>query len=59
MAIVSTISAVVARRDRATQYAAAYRFNHSRLGVLDAPVEPGMTACFVAAGDHLQSSAIP
>ncbi|PJG55688.1 hypothetical protein CVM73_09075 [Bradyrhizobium forestalis] len=34
-------SAVMPRLDRVIQYAAAHRFNHYRLGVLDRPVKPG------------------
>jgi hypothetical protein len=37
----SAFSAVMPRLDRGIQYAAASRFNHSRLGVLDRPVKPG------------------
>ncbi|MGY3122593.1 hypothetical protein ACVWXQ_006530 [Bradyrhizobium sp. S3.14.4] len=34
-------TAVMPRLDRGIQYAAAYRFNHNRLGVLGRPVKPG------------------
>ncbi|WP_265575645.1 hypothetical protein [Bradyrhizobium sp. WBAH33] len=37
------------RLDRGIQYAAAYRFNHNRLGVLDRPVKPGDDSEGVAA----------
>ncbi|MGY3079047.1 hypothetical protein ACVWZZ_005455 [Bradyrhizobium sp. LM6.10] len=30
------------RLDRGIQYAAAYRLDHTRLGVLDRPVKPGV-----------------
>ena len=36
--IFATISTVMPRLDRGIQYAAAYRVNHNRLGVLDRPV---------------------
>jgi len=38
---VASNSAVMPRLDRGIQYAAAYRLNHGRLGVLDRPVKPG------------------
>jgi hypothetical protein len=35
---------VIARLNRATQYAVPSRFNHGRLRLLDAPLSQGMTA---------------
>jgi hypothetical protein len=37
----SSCSAVIARLDRAIQYAAAYRSTTSASGILDCPVKPG------------------
>ncbi|QFI73391.1 hypothetical protein F8237_13885 [Bradyrhizobium betae] len=41
-------TAVMPRLDRGIQYAAAYRFNHNRLGVLGRPVKPGDDSEIVA-----------
>ncbi|QOZ47311.1 hypothetical protein XH89_30370 [Bradyrhizobium sp. CCBAU 53340] len=38
-------AAVMPRLDRGIQYAAASRFDHERLGVLDRPVKPGDDTC--------------
>jgi hypothetical protein len=40
----ATTLAVIAQLDRATQYAAALRFNRGLPGVLDTPPARGMTA---------------
>jgi len=45
-----TNSAVIARLDRATQYAAASRMNTIVSGILDRPVEPGDDSPVVASG---------
>ncbi|MFH1342377.1 MAG: hypothetical protein ABIL01_14420 [Pseudomonadota bacterium] len=45
-----TTSAVIARLDRATQYAAASRMNTTVSGILDRPVEPGDDSFVVAGG---------
>jgi len=41
-----------APRRRGIQYAAASRFNHYRLGVLDRPVKPGDDSECVASASH-------
>jgi hypothetical protein len=40
---VTTHFTVIARLDRAIQYAAPFRFNHEHLRLLDAPPSRGMT----------------
>ncbi|RZN13290.1 hypothetical protein CWO91_00185 [Bradyrhizobium genosp. SA-3] len=43
------------RLRRGIQYAAASRFNHCRLGVLDRPVEPGDDSAWLVADTPLHS----
>jgi len=53
-----TNSAVIARLDRATQYAAAYRMNTTVSGILDRPVKPGDDSLVVASSVPTRSFAI-
>jgi hypothetical protein len=50
-----TNSAVIARLDRATPYAAASRMNTAVSGILDRPVAPGDDSLVVASGAAQES----
>ena len=46
----------IAHMDRATQYAAAHRLNHTVSGILDRPDKPGDDTCLVIETDSLRPS---